>query len=136
MGDKLSAQMGFAELVVSQRKTKASSLDEVDEMVDWLPIVKILDRNYKKKASADGRLAYPALPLFKMILIQRWYNLSDPGLEEAVNDRISFLRFSWFSLGNSIPDETTICRCRNELAKRDLSEKLLDKINEATDPVD
>jgi transposase, IS5 family len=130
MGDTLSAQMGFADLMISRRQTKSSFLDEVDMMVDWRPIEKILNRNYKKKASADGRPPYPALPLFKMLLIQRWYNLSDPGLEEAVNDRISFLRFTGFSLENSIPDETTICRFRNELGKRDLFEKLLAKINE------
>jgi IS5 family transposase len=130
MGDTISTQMGFADLMVSQRQTKSSFLDEVYRMVDWSPIEKMLNRNYKKKASADGRPAYPALPLFKMLLIQRWYNLSDPGLEEAVNDRISFLRFTGFSLENSIPDETTICRFRNELAKRDFFEKLLDKVNE------
>ncbi len=130
MGDPASTQMGFADLMVSRRKSKSSFLDDVDKLVDWRPIEKILNRTYKKKASADGRPAYPALPLFKMLLIQRWYNLSDPGLEEAVNDRISFLRFIGFSLESSIPDETTICRFRNELGKRDLFEKLLDKINE------
>ena len=130
MGDKISTQMGFADLMVFQRSRKSSFLDEVDSMVDWSPIEKILNRNYKKKASADGRPAYPALPLFKMLLLQRWYNLSDPGLEEAVNDRISFLRFTGFSMEGSIPDETTICRFRNELAKRGLFERLLEKINE------
>ena len=93
------------------------------------PIEKVLNRNYRKGASADGRPAYAGLPLFKMLLIQRWYNLSDPGLEEAVNDRMSFLRFTGFSLDHSIPDETTICRFRNELGKRGLFEKLLDKIS-------
>ena len=130
MGDKISTQMSFADLMVSQRTRKSSFLDEVDGMVDWRPIENILNRNYKKKASVDGRPPYPALPLFKMLLIQRWYNLSDPGLEEAVNDRISFLRFTGFCMENSIPDETTICRFRNELAKRDLFERLLDRINE------
>ncbi len=130
MGDKISTQMGFADLMVSERPRKSSFLDEVDRMVDWRPIQKILNRKYKKKASADGRPAYPVLPLFKMLLIQRWYNLSDPGLEEAVNDRISFLRFTSLSLEQSIPDETTICCFRNALAKRDLFKKLLDKINE------
>jgi len=130
MGDTISTQMGFVDFMVSQRQTKSSFLDEVDRVVDWRPIEKILSRHYKKKVSADGRPAYPALPLFKMLLIQRWYNLSDPGLEEAVNDRISFLRFAGFSWENSVPDETTICRFRNELGKRNLFEKLLEKINE------
>jgi transposase len=130
MGETISIQRGFADLVLSQRQRKSSFLDEVDRMVDRRPIERVSKRNYKKKASADDRPAYPALPLFKMLLIQRWYNLSDPGLEEAVDDRISFLRFTGFSLENSIPDETTICRFRNQLGKSDLFEKWLDKINE------
>jgi transposase, IS5 family len=113
MGDRISTQMGFGDLMVFQRKANGSFLDEADKVVDWRPIEKILNRRYKKKASADGRPGYAALPLFKMLLIQRWYNLSDPELEEAVNDRISLLRFAGFSLENSIPDETTICRFRN-----------------------
>ena len=70
----------------------------------------MLKKHDKKKQAADGRPAYPLLPLFKMLLIQRWYNLSDPGLEEAVTDRLSFFRFTGFSFDSSIPDETTICR--------------------------
>ncbi len=63
-----------------------------------------------------------------MLLIQRWYNLSDPGLEEAVKDRISFLRFTGFSLEDSVPDETTICR--NELVKTGVFDDLLRGIND------
>jgi transposase, IS5 family len=96
MGDTISAQIGFTDFMVSRRQTKSSFWDEVDKMVDWRPIEKILNRNYRKEASADGRPAYAAFPLFRMLLIQRWYNLSDPGLEETVNDRISFLRFTVF----------------------------------------
>ncbi len=72
MGDKISTQMGFADLMVFQRSRKSSFLDEVDSMADWRSIEQMLNRNYKKKASADGWPAYPALPLFKMLLIQRW----------------------------------------------------------------
>lgn len=130
MGDKISTQMGFADLVVGNRKNKSQFLDDVGRIIDWLPIEKILSRNFKRKMSVDGRPAYPALPLFKMLLLQRWYNLSDPGLEEAVNDRISFLRFTGFSIESSVPDETTICRFRNEIGRKGIFEKLLNRINE------
>jgi IS5 family transposase len=88
-----------------------------------------IKKHYKKRQAADGRPAYPPLPLFKMLLLARWYNLSDPGLEEAVSDRLSFLRFTGFSFESSIPDETTICRFRNELIRKGLYRKLLDRIN-------
>ncbi len=130
MGDRISTQIGFADLVVGQRKSKSQFLDDVDRMIDWRPIEKILSRNYKKKTSLDGRPAYPALPLFKMLLLHRWYNLSDPVLEEAVNDRISFMRFTGISLESSIPDETTICRFRNELGTKGIFEQLFNRIND------
>jgi IS5 family transposase len=44
---------------------------------------KLLKKHYKKVAAADGRPAYPALTMFKILLMQRWYSLSDAGMEEA-----------------------------------------------------
>jgi IS5 family transposase len=129
MSDQKGRQMSFGDMELSGRSTKETFLDKVNEIIDWTPIERILRRKYKKKAAADGRPAYPALPMFKMLLIQRWYNLSDPALEAAMCDRISFLRFVGFSLESSIPDETTICRFRNALAKRNLFGRLLSEIN-------
>jgi IS5 family transposase len=53
--------------------------------------------------------------MFKLLLLQKWYGLSDPGLEEALNDRISFIRFSGFSVSSPLPDHSTICRFRNAI---------------------
>ena len=129
MVDRISTDESFFDYCIDQRLSKKSFLTDVDRLIDWKPIEKQLKKHYKKTQSADGRPAYPPLPLFKMLLLQRWYNLSDPGLEEAVNDRLSFLRFTGFSFESSIPDETTICRFRNELLKKGLYKKLLNRIN-------
>ncbi len=85
-------------------------------------------QKYKKQASADGRPAYPALPMFKLLLLQRWYNLSDPGMEEALNNRISFIRFSGFPLMSSLPDHSTICRFRNALLELNIYNRLFEEI--------
>ena len=79
-------------------------MDEVDKIVGWGPIEKILNRKYKKKAYADGRPAYPALPLFQDASDSTLVQSSDPGLEEAVNHRINltfstFLRPNWGIFG-------------------------------------
>ena len=129
MVDRISTEEGFVDYYLNRRPRKTSFLDDVDRLIDWKPIESLLKKHYKKKAAADGRPAYPPLPLFKMLLIQRWYDLSDPGLEEAVSDRWSFLRFTGFSFESSIPDETTICRFRNHLLKKGLYKKLLSQIN-------
>lgn len=130
MVERISTDESFLDYCIDQRLSKKSFLSDVDRIIDWNPIEKLLKKHYKKREAADGRPAYPPLPLFKMLLLQRWYNLSDPGLEEAVNDRLSFLRFTGFSFESSIPDETTICRFRNELIKKGLYRKLLSRINE------
>ena len=57
--------------------------------------------------------------MFKILLLQRWYNLSDEALESALYDRISFARFAGLSLEDDVPDATTICRFRSSLAERD-----------------
>lgn len=93
----------FADYFVEIRKqTRKSFLDDVNRLIDWKPIEKVLRKKYRKVASADGRPAYPPVPMFKLLLLQRWYGLSDPGLEDALYDRISFLKFSGFSLGSSL----------------------------------
>ncbi|MEJ1976325.1 MAG: transposase [Acetobacteraceae bacterium] len=46
----------------------------------------------------------------------QWYRLSDPELEEALADRLSFRRFVGLSLQDRVPDETTLCRFRGMLA--------------------
>jgi len=129
MPDHISTKEGFVDHFINLRPRKQSFLDDIDRVIDWKPLEKLLKKHYKKVKSADGRPAYPPVPLFKMLLLQRWYDLSDPGLEEAVTDRLSFLRFTGFSFESSIPDETTICRFCNFLIDKGLYKKLLDKIN-------
>ena len=128
MTDRFTTK-GLADYFIEQRGHTNTFLDRIDALIDWKGIEKVLGKHYRKTASADGRPAYPALPMFKLLLLQRWYGLSDPGLEEAVNDRISFIRFSGFSVSSALPDHSTICRFRNDLLERNLFEKLFKEIN-------
>ena len=50
--------------------------------------------------------------MLKALYLQALYDLSDPGFEEALLDRLSFRRFCGFTLDGGTPDETTICRFR------------------------
>jgi hypothetical protein len=69
----------------------------------------------------------------KLLLLQQWYGLSDPGLEEAVDDRLSFRRFAGLPLDESVPDHSTIWRFRQELAAHGLAEALFEEINRQLD---
>jgi len=121
--------LSFADYIIEQRKQPKTFLDAVNQIIDFKSVDRILTKKYKKTKSADGRPAYPALPMFKLLLLQRWYNLSDPGMEEALNDRISFIRFSGFSFASPLPDHSTICRFRNNLLDLGIYEKLFEQIN-------
>ena len=120
---------GIADHAVMMRRKKHSFLDDVDAVVDWRPISKFLDKKLQRKANVVGNPSYPALAMFKILLLQRWYNLSDPAMEQNLLDRLSFLRFVDFSMEQEVPDETTICRFRNGLIKIDILTDLLEMIN-------
>jgi IS5 family transposase len=71
--------------------------------------------------------------LFKALLLQQWYGLSDPGLEEAICGRLSLQRFLGLSLADPVPDEARICRFRTMLAQAGLGERLLALLKEQLD---
>ena len=76
-----------------------------------------------------GRPAWPPLVLFKALLLQSLYSLSDLELEEALCDRLSFRRFVGLGLEETIPDFTVLNRFRNLLIEADLLEKLFGELD-------
>jgi IS5 family transposase len=67
--------------------------------------------------------------MFKILLLQAWYDLSDLAMEDALYDRYSFSRFVGISFDDDVPDHTTICRFRNLLVEKKVLQKLLDEVN-------
>jgi len=68
--------------------------------------------------------------MLKCLMLQKWFNLSDPGLEEALRDRISFRKFVGLSFTDKTPDETTFVRFRERLRSAGLQEKLFNAVVE------
>jgi len=114
---KQTGQMGFGDLEARGRLPESHFLQKIAGQIDWRPFEKLLAPLYHP---TQGRPSHPPLVMFKALLLQQWYGLSDPGLEEAICDRLSFQRFLGLSLTDPVPDETRICRFRNLLAKKDL----------------
>lgn len=121
---------GIADFFAEQRRKRPNFLDAVETMLHWSRIEKLLRKKLgRSEENAVGVKAYPALVMFKVLLLQSWFNLSDEDMEYALHDRISFARFTGFSLEDETPDHTTICRFRNSLVEKKLLHKLLDEIN-------
>src|SRR3546814_17632610 len=71
--------------------------------------------------------------MVKVLLLQRWYDLSDPAMEEALFDRLSFRRFAGLALEDDTPDHATIFRFREQLTRRRLLAPLLAELTRQLD---
>jgi IS5 family transposase len=119
-------QYTLAEALGGRKLGANETLDRIGKLVKWYRFEKLLARLHE---AATGRPAYPSLVMFKALLLAQWYGLSDLGLEEALNDRLSFRRFTGLGLDGDTPDHTTLCRFRNDLAAAGLAEKLFEEMN-------
>ena len=121
MVQKTNIQIDLADAMVVRTENLNGRLDRIEALFDWSVFKKPLKTVY---ASATGRPSFATLMLFKALLLQAWYNLSDYGLEEALDDRLSFRRFIGLSVGEKAPDHSTICRFREQLSRLKLTDKL------------
>jgi IS5 family transposase len=116
-----------------QRKIKNQFFDQVNDIINWKPVVKIIEKFYKKRFSATGQPAYSGLLLFKTCLLQTWYGLSDYEVEDRINDSLSFSNFLEMSVEDTAPDHSTISRFRSLMSNHNVYEELLNEINKQLD---
>ncbi len=114
-------QPSLAETLLPETLGRNERLERVGEEVDWERFAMLVEGIY---SADEGRPSYPPLMMVKVLLLEQWYNLSDPHMEEALGDRISFRRFVGLGLQDETPDPSTISRFRTELSRRGLSEEL------------
>lgn len=127
MSLKQSGQFSFVEALMPQGLGKNARLDRLSELVKWYRFEKLM-KGLRDEAG-PGRPGYRPLVLFKALLLQSLYGLSDVELEEALGDRLSFRRFVGLSLEDAVPDSTTLCRFRNRLGEEKRLEKLFAELD-------
>ncbi len=113
------------------KKTRREQfLAEMDEVVPWRRLCGLIEPHYPKGSRAGGRPPLPLERRLRIYCLQQWYNLSDPGAEEALYDSITMRQFAGVSTdADVIPDETSILNFRRLLEKHALTERLLAEIN-------
>ena len=110
---------------------KKSLLPRLAEMVPWESFRETLERVHEKERKSNaGRKPMDAVLMFKMLVLQKLYNISDEELEYQVNDRLSFMRFLGLGLEDVVPDGTTVWLFREELTKQGLIEELFEEFEE------
>jgi IS5 family transposase len=90
---RTKGQLGFLDTLLGEGLGRNERLDRIDALIDWTPIDAFVSALH---AASEGRKAYPPLTMVKALLLQQWYGLSDPRLEEALSDTLSFRRFVGF----------------------------------------
>jgi len=103
-------------------------LAEMDAVIPWACLIALIEPHYPK--AGQGRPPLGLEKLLRIYFLQQWFNLSDPGAEEALYDIISMRTFAGIDLGRArVPDETTICKFRHLLEKHRLGEALFAAVN-------
>ena len=129
-------QLGFfdADRRLAALSDKGDPLEAIDRLVPWESFrtdieAVVLTPDDARKSSA-GRKPLDALLMFRMLVLQSLYNLSDEQVEYQVRDRLSFTRFLKLGIENHIPDGTTLWLFREKLAEAGLIEKLFDRFDQ------
>ena len=126
----MSRQLSLADALVDARLGSNEKLERIDALIDWSPLARLVA---ELRPGETGRPPYPALVMLKALYLQALYDLSDPGLEEMLLDRLSFRRFCGFSLDERTPDETTLCRFRLAAARAGVLERCFAEVNRQLD---
>jgi IS5 family transposase len=124
-------QLSFATLDhrTKKKQTKRERfLGAMDTVVPWATLVGLIEPHYPK--AGKGRRPYPLEVMLRIYFLQQWYQLSDPGAEEALYDIQSMRAFAGLELGHdAIPDETTILNFRHLLEAHDLTKAIFEAVS-------
>ena len=118
---KMETNLTFTDLSLSssiEKNRAMQRMEQINSIVNWSRIEKLLITYYPVGKSSVGTDAYPPLILMKGLLLQQWFKIdSDPELETQINDRISFKKFLGLSFDDPAPDHSTFSRFRGRVTK-------------------
>jgi transposase, IS5 family len=124
------SQISFADAEYAGKRKKTRRevfLEEMEQVVPWKVLVEIIEPHYP--VAGRGRRPYALESMLRVHLMQNWFALSDPAMEEALYEIASLRSFARLSLNEPIPDETTILKFRHLLEANDLADDMLKVVN-------
>jgi transposase, IS5 family len=123
------SQISFADAEQAGKRKKTRRevfLGEMEQVVPWKAMLKVIEPHYP--VAGRGRRPYPIESMLRVHLMQNWFALSDPAMEEALYEIASLRTFAKLDL-NALPDETTILNFRHMLEQSDLAEDIFRQVN-------
>ena len=113
----------------SKKTRKERFLEQMNAVIPWRELVQMIEPFFPNP-KGPGRRPVSLEYMLRILFLQHWYKLTDPGVEEALYDVAVFRRFVGIDLGREpAPDETTVCKFRRRLEENNLGEMLFKKIN-------
>jgi transposase, IS5 family len=95
-------QLGFGDYeqaTAKKRTRRERSLAEMEKVVPWKALIDLIDPHYPKTSSKGGRPPYPLATMLRIHLLQQWYDLSDPAMEDALIEVPTMRRFAGIEPG-------------------------------------
>ena len=126
---------------VEAQLEKLSKMDDpllaMKEKIDWEMFREKIEKAIRKPDySKGGRPAWDAVLMFKIVMLQQWYNLADGNTEYQINDRLSFQRFLGIECGEKVPDRNTIWDFKQALADTQVDRELFDLFKNMLEEID
>ena len=122
----LAAQASFEKY--GRKSKREQFLDEMNKVVSWASLLALVEPHYPK--AGNGRRPIGLEVMLGSYFVQQWFNLCDPGVEDALYDSPALRRFVDVDLGmGAVPDETTILLFRHLLEEHNLGAAILDEVN-------
>lgn len=105
-------------------------LEKLDKAIDWRMFEPMLEKAFcKERKSNAGRPSYDYILMFKILVLQHLYNLSDEQTQYQILDRHSFRRFLGLGNEDQVPDQKTVWLFRETLTQCGAVRKLFDKFD-------
>lgn len=123
-------QLTFGDLEYAGKRKRTRReifLAEMEQVVPWQALLALIEPVYPK--AGRGRRPYPLASMLRIHLMQNWFGLSDPGMEEALHEIVPMRQFAQPPLTGALPDETTVLNFRRMLETHQLAPKLLEAVN-------
>ena len=112
----------------SKRTRREVFLAEMERVVPWGELCALIEPFYPK--AGNGRPPIGLERMLRIYFLQQWFNLSDPGVEEALYDSLAMRSFVGIDLGREpVPDETTACKFRHLLEKHEIGRQLFEQVH-------
>src|SRR3972149_6617387 len=116
---------------LEQLSAQKDPLVKLKERIDFELFRTLLEEAlHKEEKGIGGARPYDYVLMFKILILQRYYNIGDDKMEFAVLDRLSFMRFLGLTLSDKVPDAKTIWYFREHLTGKGITEQLFKRFSE------